>query len=171
MGYSLIRTFGNRCLSAIGGVNRWSPFAGWVQLSAEAAWPPRSTASATLCAQATMRLMIMIMQEIYINSDPVTTWYCFDERHLFFFLGKAQEKLPQIPKWDKKQKVSEFWMFILYQHRSWLNDYQLGLRIMVIFRSECDVYILFSHLPLLLMIWRCNELGPISPVATSTSMD
>ena len=50
-----IRTFGNRCLSAIGGGNRWSRFAGWVQLSAEAAWPPRSTASATLCAQATMR--------------------------------------------------------------------------------------------------------------------
>ena len=24
-------------------------------------------------------------------------------------------------------------MFILYQHRSWLNDYQLGLRTMVIF--------------------------------------
>ena len=55
-----IRTFGNRCLSAIGGGNRWSRFAGWVQLSAEAAWPPRSTASATLCAQATMWLMIMI---------------------------------------------------------------------------------------------------------------
>ena len=55
-----IRTFGNRCLFAIGGGNRWSRFAGWVQLSAEAAWPPRSTASATLCAQATMRLMIMI---------------------------------------------------------------------------------------------------------------
>ena len=55
-----IRTFGNRCLSTIGGGNRWSRFAGWVQLWAEAAWPPRSTASATLCAQATMRLMIMI---------------------------------------------------------------------------------------------------------------
>ena len=55
-----IRTFGNRCLSAIGGGNRWSRFAGWVQLSAEAAWPPRRTASATLCVQATMRLMIMI---------------------------------------------------------------------------------------------------------------
>ena len=33
-------------------------------------------------------------------------------------------------------------MFISYQHRSWLNDYQLGLRIMVIFRSDYDVYIL-----------------------------
>ena len=55
-----IRTFGNRCLSAIGGGNRWSRFARWVQLSAEAAWPPRSTTSATLCAQATRRLMIMI---------------------------------------------------------------------------------------------------------------
>ena len=50
-----IPTFGNRCLSAIGGGNQWSRFAGWVQLSAEAAWPPRSTASDTLCAQATMR--------------------------------------------------------------------------------------------------------------------
>ena len=45
------RTFGNRCLSAIGGGNRWSRFAGLVQLSAEAAWPPRSTTIATLCAQ------------------------------------------------------------------------------------------------------------------------
>ena len=35
-------------------------FAGWVQLSAEAAWPPQSTASATLCAQTPRRLMIMI---------------------------------------------------------------------------------------------------------------
>ena len=43
-----IRTFGNRCLSAIGGANRWSRFAEWVQLSAEAAWPPGCTASATL---------------------------------------------------------------------------------------------------------------------------
>ena len=57
-----IRTFGNRCLSAIGGGNRWSRFAGWVQLSAEAAWPPRSTASATLCAQATLRLMILLYE-------------------------------------------------------------------------------------------------------------
>ena len=50
-----IRTFGNRCLSAIGGGNQWSRFAGWVQLSAEAAWPPQSTARATLCAQTPRR--------------------------------------------------------------------------------------------------------------------
>ena len=50
-GHNSIRTFGNRCLFAIGGANRWSRFAEWVQLSAEAA----CTASATLCVQATMR--------------------------------------------------------------------------------------------------------------------
>ena len=40
----LIPTFGNRCLSAIGGGKQRSRFAGWVQLSAEAApgrnWVP-----------------------------------------------------------------------------------------------------------------------------------
>ena len=39
----LIPTFGNRCLSAIGGGKQWSRLVGWVQLSAEAApgpWVP-----------------------------------------------------------------------------------------------------------------------------------
>ena len=35
-----IPTFGNRCLSAIGGGKQWSRLAGWVQLSAEAASGP-----------------------------------------------------------------------------------------------------------------------------------
>ena len=49
-----IPTFGNRYLSAIGGGKQRSRLAGWVQLSAVAAqdpWPPRSTASATLCRE------------------------------------------------------------------------------------------------------------------------
>ena len=49
-----IPTFGNRCLSAIGGGKQQSRMAGWVQLSVEAApgpWPPRSTASATMCRE------------------------------------------------------------------------------------------------------------------------
>ena len=35
-----IPTFGNRCLSAIGGEKQWSRLAGWVQLSAEVAPGP-----------------------------------------------------------------------------------------------------------------------------------
>ena len=35
--------------------------------------------------------------------------------------------------------------FFFYINSDPVNDYQLGLRITVIFRSEYDVYILFSH--------------------------
>ena len=37
---NVIPTFGNRCLSAIGGGKQWSRPAGWMQLSAEAAHGP-----------------------------------------------------------------------------------------------------------------------------------
>ena len=87
-----IRTFGNRCLSAIGGGNRWSRFAGWVQLSAEAAWPPRSTVSANLCAQATMQLMwpcndmVFGLQYDFLNHNDVLII------GTYFFLRRGSRK-------------------------------------------------------------------------------
>ena len=133
-----IRTFGNRCLSAIGGENRWSRFAGWVQLSAEAAWPPRNTTSATLCAGYHA---VIFWSSIWLFKSQ----RCYDNRHLFFSKERHKKNYHRYQNGIKNKKVSEFWMFILYQRRSWLNDYQLGLRTMVIFCSEYDVYILFSH--------------------------
>ena len=45
-----IPTFGNRCLSAIGGGKQRSRLAGWVQLSAEATPGPQWVAPAPFCA-------------------------------------------------------------------------------------------------------------------------
>ena len=82
---NIIRTFGNRCLSAIGGGNRWSRFAGWVQLSAEAAWPPRNTTSATLCAQVTMRLIFGLQYDFLNHNDVMIIG-------TYFFLRKGTRK-------------------------------------------------------------------------------
>ena len=82
---SLIRTFGNRCLSAIGGGNRWSRLVGWVQLSAEATWPPRNTTSATLCAQATMRLFFGLQYDFLNHNDVMIIG-------TYFFLRKGTRK-------------------------------------------------------------------------------
>ena len=82
----IIRTFGNRCLSAIGGGNRWSRFAGWVQLSAEAAWPPRNTTSATLCAQVTMRLFFGLQYDFLNHNDVMIIG-------TYFFLRKGTRKI------------------------------------------------------------------------------
>ena len=61
----------------------------------------------------------------------------------FFFLWKAREKLPQIPKWDEKQKgVCILNVYII--SASILIKW-LPVRFTQIFRSEYDVYILFSH--------------------------
>ena len=84
--------------------------------------------------EVTFKMAAQRSCEIKVSRDPVTTW-CF----------VFNMKRPQIPKWDTNKKVSEFCILMLYQHRSRLNDYQLGLHIIVIFRSEYDVYILFSH--------------------------
>ena len=69
--YFSILTFDNRCLSAIGSGNQLSRFAGWMQLSAEAAWPPQSTTSVTMCAQDPRRLMIMIYDKIHTWIRPI----------------------------------------------------------------------------------------------------
>ena len=70
---------------------------------------------------------------------------CYDNRHLFFSQERHKKNYHRYQNGMKNKKVSEFWMSILYQCRSWLNDYQLGLRTMVIFCSDYDVYIIFSH--------------------------
>ena len=160
-----IRTFGNRCLSAIGGENRWSRFAGWVQLSAEAAWPPRNTTSATLCAGYHA---VIFWSSIWLFKSQ--RWY--DNRHLFFSKERHKKNYHRYQNGIKNKKVSEFWMFILYQRRSWLLKW-LPVR----FTHNGDflqwIWCLYpiQSLPLLLMIWRCDELGPISPVTLSSGMD
>ena len=49
--YYPIPTFGNCCLSAIGGGKQRSRLAGWVQLSAEAAPGPHGVPPAPPCAE------------------------------------------------------------------------------------------------------------------------
>ena len=179
--FRLIRTFSNRCLSAIGGGNQWSRFAGWVQLSAEADWPLRSAASATLCAQATMRLMIMIynagnLHKLWPCNDMVFGLQCGFLNHndvliigTYFFLMKGMRKTTTDTKMDKKG----VWI---------LNVYIISASILikwfpVRFTHNGDfpqwIWSLYpiQSLPLLLMIWQWNGLGPISPVAPPTSMD
>ena len=82
----LIRSFGNHCLSAIGGGKQWSPMAGLVQLLQEAApgLPgPLVTgaASATLCAHAAERPpQARIMRDgQYIDQQAGSTsdWFCW----------------------------------------------------------------------------------------------
>ena len=79
-GRASIPTFGNRCLSAIGGEKQRSRLAGWVQLSAEAAPGPRGVPSSPpgrweyrWCGKLAWLL----------NSCIVTTFYFFHFKSIF----------------------------------------------------------------------------------------
>ena len=61
-----IPTFGNRCLSVIGGGKQWSRLAGWVQLSAEAAPGPHGVPPAPMQRIPERPMRIKMMREIYI---------------------------------------------------------------------------------------------------------
>ena len=143
-----IRAFGNRCLSAIGGGNQWSHFAGWVQLSAEEAWPPQSTASGWGVGGGGCGgwgggvwggggggwgwgwgwwgLMIVVLyRHGILSSIWLFKWngVLIIGTHLFLFSYETHEKryitnTKMGYKWDKNEKVSEIWMFILYHDRS-----------------------------------------------------
>ena len=62
---NVIPTFGNRCLSAIGGAKQRSRLAGWVQLSAAAAPGPHGV-------PPVRPMRTQMMREIYINSGAAT---------------------------------------------------------------------------------------------------
>ena len=62
----IIPTFGNRCLSAIGGGKQWSRLAGWVQLSAEAAAGPHGVPPAPMQRIPERPMRIKMIREIYM---------------------------------------------------------------------------------------------------------